>query len=310
MLLGRGIRFPNVGIAFEDVPKNITVFGVTIAIYGIVIAIALIVGVLVVQWQAKRTGQNKEVYLDFALYAILFSLIGARLFYVAFHPEEFSEDPIQILNIRTGGLAIYGAILMGLLVAFIYAKIRKLSFGELADTCVGGLAAGQIIGRLGNFFNRESFGAYTDKLFAMQLNIHDVPSDFYCAYKDIVVKYAGNPALFQQISEIRDHQQVVEGIVYIQVHPIFLYEMLWNLVLLILILLLIRHRTFKGEILLLYLGGYGLGRYWMESLRLDRLYIWGTTIPVAQVISLALVGLSVLIWIGMRIRCFRKEMKK
>ncbi len=310
MLFERGIRFPNLGITFENVPRDFTVFGLTIAYYGIIVAAAMVTGVMITQWQARRTRQNGELYLDFALYAIISSVIGARLFYVAFHFDEFRENPMLILNIRTGGLAIYGGILTALLVSVLYAKLRKIRFGELTDTCVAGLAAGQVIGRLGNFFNRESFGCYTENLFAMQLNIHDVSSDFYGAFADLAAKYANNQPLFQKISEIRDHQKVVEGTVYIQVHPIFLYEMIWNLVLFLLIMLLTKHKKFHGELLLLYLAGYSLGRLWMEELRLDSLYIWGTVIPVARVLSLALIVISSLVWIGVRIKLYRKGKKR
>ncbi len=310
MLYERGIRFPNLGIAFEDVPRGFTVFGLTIAYYGIIIAAAMIVGVMVTQLQARRTKQNGELYLDFALLAIISSVIGARLFYVVFEFEEFVEDPMLILNIRTGGLAIYGGILTALLAAALYAKLRRIRFGELTDTCVAGLAAGQVIGRLGNFFNRESFGSYTENLFAMQLNIHDVSSDFYGAFADLAAKYADNQPLFQKISEIRDHQKVVEGVVYIQVHPVFLYEMMWNFVLFLLIMVWTKHKKFHGELLLLYLAGYGLGRLWMEELRLDSLYLWGTVIPVARVLSLAMIGISAVIWISVRIRLRRKGGKK
>lgn len=307
MLLLTGIRFPNLGLSFENVPKSFSIFGITVAFYGIIIAAGLTVGIFITQWQAKRTGQNRETYLDFALYAILLSLVGARLFYVVFHFEEFRENPFQILNIRTGGLAIYGAILTALLIAFLYSRIRKLSFGLLTDTCVGGLLAGQIIGRVGNFFNRESFGSYTDNLFAMQLDIHDVSSDFYCAFRDLVQKYEGNPELFQKISTIRDHQKVVDGLVYIQVHPVFLYEMLWNLVLLVIILCYTKHKKFNGELLLLYLIGYGAGRFWMEGLRLDSLYIWGTNLPVARVLALAGAALAFVILAVRRIYWYKKK---
>lgn len=310
MFLLTSIRFPNLGIAFGEVQKSFTVFGVTVAYYGIIIAAGLTAGIIVTQWQAKRTGQNRETYLDFALYAILLSLLGARLFYAAFHMEEFKENPLQILNIRTGGLAIYGAVLAALLVALIYSKARKISFGLLIDTSACGLLAGQIIGRLGNFFNRESFGSYTDNLFAMQLDIHDVSSDFYCAFQELVQKYAENPDLLQKISTIRDHQKVVDGLVYIQVHPVFLYEMLWNLALLLILLLYTKRRKFNGELALLYFIGYGIGRFWMEGLRLDSLYVWGTNIAVARILSLGGAAVAFVLVTAGRIRCRRKEKQK
>jgi len=294
------IYFPNLGIELNNVPSGFDVFGYHIALYGVVIGIGMIAGFLMAEWMAKLTGQNKEFYLDFALIAIVVSVAGARIYYVLFAWEEFADNPLSILNLRTGGLAIYGGIIAAVLAAIVYARIKKYSFWLLVDTGCIGLITGQIIGRWGNFFNREAFGKYTDGLFAMQLNREDVAGVFRSTIseKQLQSIYEGKTAALNRILEIRDHVISFNGAEYIQVHPTFLYESLWNLCLLILLFVYTKHKKFDGEIMLLYLVGYGLGRVWMEGLRTDQLFLWGTGFAVSQLLSAAIVmiALAMIIW--------------
>ena len=277
MFLEVSIRFPNLGIEFDNMGKSINLFGFQIAYYGIIIALGMFLGYMVARWQAKRTGQDPELYLDFALIAIVLSIIGARLYYVIFEWRYYWEHPLQILNTRNGGLAIYGGVITALLCAVIYAKIKKVSFWLLADTGIFGLITGQIIGRWGNFFNREAFGDYTNGFFAMQIKKSEVAAD---SITD------------QMLHNIK----IIKGIDYIQVHPTFLYESLWNLGLLTIMLLYSKHKKVDGEIIALYLFGYGLGRFWIEGLRTDQLLLWGTTIPVSQIVSVGamLLGIAII----------------
>lgn len=300
MLLSTNIRFPNLGIEFNNVHSGIDVFGFRIAFYGIIIGIGMLCGWLIAQWMAKKTGQNTEVYLDFALVAIIAAVIGARLYYVLFELDEFINNPLQIFNTRGGGLAIYGGIIGGLLSAIIYARVKKYSFWLLVDTACVGLLTGQIIGRWGNFFNREAFGKYTNNLFAMQLNIKDVPYDFRNTIVNLQAKYEGKTAAFDRIMEIRENTLLIEGIEYIQVHPTFLYESVWNLVLLIILIIYTKHKKFDGEIIMLYLLGYGLGRVWIEGLRTDQLFLWNTPIAVSQLLSAIIVIVSLVVIIYKR----------
>jgi len=285
MLLSTNINFPNLGIELKNVPSGFDVFGYHIAFYGVVIGIGMLMGWLIAEWMAKRTGQNTEMYLDFALVAIIVSVICARLYYVIFAFDEFKDNPLSILNLRTGGLAIYGGIIGGVLTAIVYTRVKKHSFWLLADTGCIGLLTGQIIGRWGNFFNREAFGKYTNGLFAMQLNKNDVSYDFNAPLSYLQKEYAGRTAAYNRIIEILDKKVNINGIDYIQVHPTFLYESLWNLCLLIILILYTKHKKFDGEIMLLYLAGYGLGRVWMEGLRTDQLFLWNTPIAVSQLLS-------------------------
>jgi phosphatidylglycerol:prolipoprotein diacylglycerol transferase len=302
------IKFPNLGIEFNNLGSSIGVFGFKIAYYGIVIALGMAAGYLVAQWQAKRTKQNPDLYLDFALYAIILSVIGARLFYVIFSWDEFRDDPIQIFNIRQGGLAIYGGIIVAVITAWIYSRIKKMSFGLLADTACLGLITGQIIGRWGNFFNREVFGKYTNGLFSMLLDIRDVGYDYTSPVSYLTEKYADKPDMLNRILEIRENPVVINGITYIQVHPTFLYESLWNLMVLILLILYSKHKKFNGEVFLLYLAGYGLGRAWIEGIRSDQLFLWGTPFAVSQVLSALLVIVAIAIII-IRRRQLRKNVR-
>jgi phosphatidylglycerol:prolipoprotein diacylglycerol transferase len=263
-------------------------------------------------WQAKRTGQNPDLYLDFALYAIIISVIGARAYYVIFDWNEYKGNLIDIFNTRNGGLAIYGGVIAAILTAFFYSKIKKISFGLLADTGCLGLIAGQSIGRWGNFFNREAFGNYTNGLFAMQLDLRDVSSDYTSSVAHITERYANRPDALKRILEIRDKAVNIDGVSYIQVHPTFLYESIWNLCVLILLIIYSKHKKFNGEVFLLYLVGYGLGRVWIEGLRTDQLFLTGTPFAVSQLLSgiLVLAAGSIIIYKRIRIKKAKNKVSK
>ena len=284
---GNDIIFPKLGIWLNQVANGVDIFGYHIAFYGIVIGIGMLCGWLTAEWTARRTGQNTEIYLDYALVVILTAVIGARLYYVVFTFDEFAEHPLSVLNLRTGGLAIYGGIIAAVVTTIIFARVKKYSFGLLADTGCIGLVTGQVIGRWGNFFNREAFGKYTDGLFTMQLNVKDVSSAFWKSTSVTRLKeiYEGKPAALNRIIEIRDKITTINGEQYIQVHPTFLYESLWNVCLLIFLVLFTKHKKFDGEVILFYLAGYGLGRVWMEGLRTDQLFLWNTPFAVSQILS-------------------------
>jgi phosphatidylglycerol:prolipoprotein diacylglycerol transferase len=296
------------GIELKNVPSGFDVFGFNIAFYGVLIGLGMLFGWLIAEWMAKKTGQSTELYLDFALIAIIVSVIFTRLGYVLFSLDEFIDNPLEIFNFRSGGLMIYGGIFGAILSAIVFTRIKKYPFWLLADTGCIGLILGQVIGRWGNFFNREVFGKYTNGIFAMQLNVNDVSYDFRT--KDIVslqAKYVGKQATFDRIMELRDNIAVVDGIEYIQVHPTFLYESLWNLALLIILIIYTKHKKFDGEIMLLYLAGYGLGRFWIEGIRIDQLFLWGTSIPISQLISLLLIIVSLVMIIFKRVKLAKSK---
>lgn len=279
----RSISFPNLGIYLENVGKSITVFGFEIAYYGMIIGIGVVAGILMAVYEAKRTKQDPDTYYDLAMYAVVLSIIGARIYYVIFSWDSYKDDLLSIFNIRQGGLAIYGGVITAIIVVFVFARVKKLSFGTLTDTAGLGLILGQIIGRWGNFFNREAFGEYTDNLFAMRLPLDAVRSS--------------------DVTELmREHMEVIDGISYIQVHPTFLYESLWNLAVLTGLLIWRKHKRFEGEVFLLYLFGYGVGRFWIEGLRTDQLLLPGATLPVSQLLAAVLVVVSTVTIIILRKR--------
>ena len=274
--MATNINFPNLGIYLENVGKKITVFGFDIAFYGMIIGIGVLSGILMAVFLAKKTGQNPETYYDLALYAVVLSIVGARLYYVIFSWDSYKNDLLSIFNIREGGLAIYGGVIAAIITVSVYAKVKKISFGLLADTAGPGLILGQIIGRWGNFFNREAFGDYTNNLFAMQ-----IPE---------------NAARGSDITEaMLEHVEVIDGVRYIQVHPTFLYESLWNVCVLVLMLLWMKHKKFNGQVFLIYLFGYGVGRFWIEGLRTDSLMLFGTGLRVSQALALVLAVSAVVI---------------
>lgn len=272
------IRFPHLGIYLPNVGKTISVFGFDIAYYGITIAIAMIVGISIALHEAKRTGQNQDTYLDLLMLTMLTSVVGARIYYVIFSWSNYKDNLGEILNIRNGGLAIYGGIIAGVITVFVYSKITKMKFLQIADTVCMGLAAGQIIGRWGNFFNREAFGEYTNNLLAMQLPVSAVRKN-------------------EITSAMWNHVVTIGGVEYIQVHPTFLYEGLWNFMVLLFLFWFRKRKKFEGELFFCYLAGYGAGRFWIESLRTDQLLLPGIHVPVSKMLSvvLVIVSLSVII---------------
>ena len=251
------IAFPNLHIYLSNVPKSISIFGFEIAFYGIIIAIGVFLGFLLASKEGKRMGQPDDLWWDFSIYAIIFSVLGARIYYVVFSWDVYKDNLLEIFHIRNGGLAIYGAVIGGFLTLFVFSKIKKQSFFQMADAGVFGLLVGQIIGRWGNFMNREVFGGYSDGLFAMRLPIEAVRA------ADISPDIASN---------------IVQGTNYIQVHPTFLYEGALNLILLLIMWAYRKHKKFEGEMILWYLGGYGIIRFFVEGIRTDRLKIGHTNI--------------------------------
>lgn len=271
------IWFPNLGIEIDHLSRTaFTVFGQDIYWYGIFIGLGVILGVLLALHEAKRTGQNPDTYLDFIIYAMIISIIGARLYYVIFSWEFYSQHPEKIFAIREGGLAIYGGIIGGVLTAIVYSRVKKKNFWVMADTMAPSLILGQMLGRWGNFFNKEAFGGFTDNLFAMRYQLSQVRAS------DVS-------------TDILQNLVTVNGVDYIQVHPTFLYESLWNLCVFIILLILQRKKKFDGQVCATYFFGYALGRVWIEGLRTDQLCIGN--VPVSQALSAVLIIASVVLYL-------------
>ncbi len=269
------IWFPHLGIEIKQLSRVIfQIFGYDVYWYGVIIGSGVLIALALAVQEAKRTQQNPENYVDIALFGVIFSVIGARLYYVIFSWKFYVNEPLKIFALREGGLAIYGGIIAGIITVIVYTKIKNLNFWLVADTAAPSLLLGQIIGRWGNFFNREAFGGYTDNIFAMRYlkeQVHNIA-----------------PSVLEKVV-------IVNGVEYIQVHPTFLYESMWNMGVFVLLFILKKKKKFDGEIFGLYLLEYACGRVWIEGLRTDQLKI--ANIAVSQLLSaLLIVGAVVLLW--------------
>lgn len=261
------VIFPNLNITINNLNQiAFSIFGMQIYWYGIFVAMGVIAGIGIALWNVKRMGGNPNLYSDFALYVVPACIVGTRLFYVAFRWEYFRHDLGSIFAFRDGGLAIYGAIIAAFLTALIFCKIKKISFFNFVDLGIIGLPLGQAIGRWGNFFNREVFGRSTDSLFAMQYRFDEVSRGMMS--QDMI-----------------DNPMFVDGVRYIQVHPTFLYESVWNLATVVVLYIFMKHRKFQGQIAAMYLLLYGIGRFWIEALRLDTDALRMGSIPISQALS-------------------------
>lgn len=285
------IDFPNLGIHLENVGKTLTIAGFDIAFYGMAIGVGILAGMWLATMEAKRTGQNPETYIDLITIGVVTGIIGARIYYVAFSWDMYKDNLKSIFNLRQGGLAIYGGVIAAIITVFIFGKIKKLHPGLLLDTAGMGLVLGQACGRWGNFFNREAFGEYTNNIFAM------------CLPVDAVRK--------SDITETMwNNMERVNGTNTIQVHPTFFYESMWCLMVLALLMIYVRKfKKFDGEVFLVYLGGYGAGRFWIEALRTDQLLLPGIGLPVSRVLAGILFVGSLIAIISVRIYLNKKETK-
>lgn len=256
------ISFPGLFGDWEFNPDPIAIhIGHGVYWYGIILALAMLAGLLLCMKQAKHYGLTEDNVLDMVLWAVPCCILGSRIYYVVFYLDLYrnadgSLDWGRIIAIWDGGLAIYGTVIAGVIVALLYTRHKKLKFAAMTDLAVMGLLLGQIIGRWANFINREAFGGLTDLPWRMRL--------WVSAYQ------------------------------YIEVHPTFLYESLWNLAGLLLILLVVsKGRRFDGENTWFYFLWYGLGRSWIEGLRTDSLYLFdwtvlGQPIRVSQALSVVM----------------------
>lgn len=283
------VIFPHLGIQFDHLYTGFNVFGIYIAWYGVIIAIGIIVAAVLVYNLARRTGQNADNYIDITIAVVIAAIIGARIYYVAFKWSDYKDNPAEIFNLRHGGLAIYGGIIFGVICGLIVCKIKKISFLQVIDTCAPGIVLGQAIGRWGNFINKEAYGGFTDSLFAMQIKYSEANG----VVTDELVKNMVN----------------IDGIKYIQVHPTFLYESVWCLAVFVLIMIFRKKAKYSGEVALWYIGGYALGRVWIEGLRTDQLVIGNTGIAVSQLLAFVLFFASLAVLIIMRIFMHKEPQK-
>ena len=257
------ISFPFLGLEVNP-PRSLSLGPLNIYLYGVAIALGLILAVVYVCRRSKEfVGLSDDDILDGVLWITPFAIVCARLYYVAFSWESYRDNPISILYIWEGGIAIYGSVLGAIAGMAVYCKIKKVRLTALLDLVLMAFLIGQILGRWGNFFNREAFGAATDSFFRMGLfNTKTNAWEYY--------------------------------------HPTFLYESVWNLIGFVLLSTLASRRKYDGQIALGYAAWYGLGRAFIEGLRVDSLY-WGP-FRVSQVLAAltCLSAVAILIWQSFR----------
>lgn len=276
------VRFPNLGLEFEYVPVSVRVFGFEITFFGILLAVGMLLGMVFVVLEAKRKKQDANLYLGMMISGLAGGFIGARFFYVLLSWSVYKTDIMKVFDTRNGGMVFYGGLLGGVLAAAIFCRIKKAAFMEMADVAVKGLLIGQIIGRWGNFFNRESFGEYTSNVLTMQLPLSNVRAGEVTPW-------------------MRENLVTIDNVSYIQATPLFLYESIWCLLLLLLLFVWNRRKLFAGEIFMRYLAGYGFGRFFIEWIRTDKMFLPGTDIAVNQAISAGLFLLFTVVVIVKRI---------
>lgn len=260
------VSFPGLGLSFQVKSVAFHLFNWPIHWYGLIIATGFLLAVLFCGKRARRFGIEQDDILDLLLYAVPLCIIGARLYYVIFYLDRYrvqdgSLDFGAMIRIWDGGLAIYGGIIMAIIVAAIFCKKRKISFFSLADLGSYGLLIGQLVGRWGNFVNVECYGGPTDLPWRM--------------------------GIFETVNGVYQ---------YSEVHPTFLYESLWNLVgLILLAFVLEKYRKFDGQIFFSYMAWYGLGRAWIEGMRTDSLYFFSTGLRVSQVLAIVFCVVAVVV---------------
>ncbi|TLS38529.1 prolipoprotein diacylglyceryl transferase [Pseudalkalibacillus caeni] len=238
--------------------------------YGIIIAFGAVLGLVLAIRESKRQGLEKDTFVDLILWAVPIAILSARIYYVIFEWDYYQDHPGQIIAIWEGGIAIHGALIGSVITAIVFTKNRGLSFWKLADIAAPSIILGQAIGRWGNFMNQEAHGGPVSRAFLENLHL-----------PDFII-----------------NQMYIDGTYY---HPTFLYESLWNIVGFVILFLLQRANLKRGEVFLSYVIWYSIGRYFIEGLRTDSLMLT-ETLRIAQVISIALILVSVALIIYRRMK--------
>jgi len=277
------VVFPKLGLDFEISDTAFTVFGLEIKWYGIFITIGLLLAVVYAFKNMKSYGINPDKAFDVIIGGILGGLVGVRVYYVVLNWEDYSGNIWSMINIRNGGLAVYGGLIGAVIVAAIVARFKKVKMLPLLDIAGVGFLIGQGIGRWGNFTNQEAFGRNTDTLFGMSSG----------KIQDWIVKFGDTATL--PAGEVMEVSKPV--------HPCFLYESIWCITGFVLLALVAKKfRKFDGQIILMYAGWYGLGRFFIEGLRIDSLMIGSLRVSQAVAAICFVVSIVMLVVIGLKVK--------
>ncbi|WP_087972589.1 prolipoprotein diacylglyceryl transferase [Oceanobacillus rekensis] len=243
----------------------------TVYWYGVIIAFGAFLGVYLASKEADRLGLKKDILIDFVVFAVPIAIICARIYYVIFEWERYADGPWwSIFAIWEGGIAIHGAVFGGVLTAIVFARVRDVSFWQIADIVAPSLILAQAIGRWGNFMNQEAHGG--------------------------PISQSTYESFHQYLPDFIMNQMTIDGVMY---HPTFLYESFWNILVFILLILMRKYNPLRGEIFLSYAIFYSIGRYFIEGLRTDSLYVFGE-VRTAQLISILLIVISIILIIYRR----------
>lgn len=270
------VSFPGLGLDFEVNRVAFSIGSLPVYWYGILIALGFILAILYVSRRAREFGVDADRMLDVILGGAIGGIVGARAYYVILQWDYYGQNLSQIFNTRSGGMAIYGGLIGGVLIGLLMCKIRRVKFMPALDLVVGGFLIGQGIGRWGNFVNIEAFGANTSLPWGMS--------------SSVITDY-----LTQHEAELEAIGMDIDP--NMPVHPTFLYESLWCLLGFAFIAWYTRRRKFDGELTLLYMMWYGAGRAVIEGLRTDSLMIPGTSLRASQVLAAAMAVVAAIIWI-------------
>ncbi len=256
------VSFPKIGIEIKLSRIAFRVFSLEVAWYGVIIAIGFLLALIYAMKMSKVFNVDSNKLFDLIVISAISAVIGARLYYVVFYGDNFSlKEPMSIINLRQGGLAIYGAIIAGFITTVIVVRLKNLNLALVLDILCVALLIGQSIGRWGNFFNQEAYGSKTALPWGMKS----------------------------------------EATLGVCVHPCFLYESLWCFLgFLLLHVYSLKFKKYDGQVALLYFIWYGLGRFFIEALRTDSLYFFDTDIKVSQLVSAISVIVSIILLIILR----------
>lgn len=248
--MSQTVSFPGLGLEFHFSNIAFHIASKPVYWYGILIMLGVVLAVAYASVRSKQFGIKQDDLYDAVLFAVPLGIVFARIYYVIFEWEQYKDNLSEIIAIWHGGLAIYGGIIGGIIVIAVLCRVKKIYVLDMLDLFASAVPIGQILGRWGNFFNCEAYGSATTLPWRMAIGK--------------TIEEAGATGN----------------------HPTFFYESAWNLIGLIILYFCSKKRKYRGETLLLYLGWYGLGRFFIEGLRTDSLYLWGTGIRVSQVVAL------------------------
>ncbi|MCQ2911445.1 MAG: prolipoprotein diacylglyceryl transferase [Clostridia bacterium] len=272
------IYFPHLGIKINHLSRvAISIFGFNIYWYAVIITTAILIGYFSIDYLLKKQGKSIDDFFGYVASVLIFSVIGARTYFVIFSWDYYKNNLLEIFALRNGGIAIYGGVIGAIITTIVYCKIKKINFFYLADLFAPFLALGQCMGRWGNFFNREAFGGVSDSLFSMALRL-DTVRELPASLANQTVNYFNAE--------------------YIQVQPTFLYESICTLIIFIILLYMYNHKHFLGEVFISYITLYSFARFFVEGLRTDQLLI--CNVPISQIVAVLLFITGIFLFIKMR----------